>query len=103
MPARPRTQELSTATLATTLSQMRARAGLTQAEVAARMKTTQTAIARLESGRQSPTMQTLHSFARANGFCLEIGFVRSVEEDTGCIMIVDNSRPRQDEAAESLV
>ncbi len=55
------------------------------------MGTTQTAIARLEAGKQSPTMNTLQSFARANGFCLEIGFVRSDEEKprTGCVLVVD--------------
>ena len=65
---------------------------MTQAQVAARMGTTQTAIARLESGRQSPTLQTLQAYARANGFCLEIGFIRSHEEpeDTGCVVVLED-------------
>jgi transcriptional regulator with XRE-family HTH domain len=77
--------------LANALSQMGARSQLTQAQVAARMATTQTAIARLESGRQSPSMQTLQNYARANGYCLEIGFVRSqdAESGTGCILVVE--------------
>ncbi len=37
----------------------RVRAGLTQAELAARMGTTQSAIARLESGAQLPSIKTL--------------------------------------------
>lgn len=93
MSARTRKLEASAGTLAQTLVQIRAKSGMTQAQVAARMDTTQTAIARLESGRQSPTMQTLQNFARANGFCLEIGFVRSGETGTGCVMIVDDRAP----------
>ena len=52
----------------------RRRAGLTQADVAKRMKTTQTAIARLESGRGKPSTRTLERFARATGHRLVIGF-----------------------------
>ena len=43
----------------------RVRAGLTQAELAKRMGTTQSAIARLESGAQLPSVSTLLRFARA--------------------------------------
>ena len=43
----------------------RARAGLTQAEVARRMGTTQSVIARLESGTQIPSVSTLLKFAKA--------------------------------------
>lgn len=67
----------ATARLAETLVAVRRCSRLTQAEVARRMGTTQTAIARLEAGRQSPSMRTLQDYARANGFCLEIGFVRA--------------------------
>ena len=52
----------------------RSRAGLTQAQVAKRMKTTQTVIARLESGRIKPSTRTLERFARATGHRLVIGF-----------------------------
>jgi transcriptional regulator with XRE-family HTH domain len=52
----------------------RSRAGLTQAQVAKRMKTTQTAIARLESGRVKPSTRTLERFARATGHRLVIDF-----------------------------
>ena len=55
----------------------RAQAGLTQAEVAAR-GTTQSAIARLESGaaRHSPSISTLQRYARALGYRLEIKLVK---------------------------
>ena len=52
----------------------RARAGLSQAELAKRMKTTQSAIARLESGRATPSTRTLQRFAAATGHRLKISF-----------------------------
>ena len=52
----------------------RTRAGLTQAELAERMETTQSAIARLESGRSRPSTRTLERIARATGTRLRIGF-----------------------------
>jgi transcriptional regulator with XRE-family HTH domain len=57
----------------------RAEAGLTQAEVAARAGTTQSAIARLESGahKHSPSIATLQRYARALGYRLEIRLVKS--------------------------
>lgn len=45
----------------------RTRAGLTQAELAERMHTTQSTIARLESGRTMPSMRTLARYAEATG------------------------------------
>lgn len=54
----------------------RARAGLTQSQVARRMKTTQTAIARLEGGRVKPSTRTLERYARATGHRLVIAFER---------------------------
>lgn len=52
--------------LARELIAARARAGLTQAELAARMGTTQSAIARLEGGRL-PSLRTLLRYAEATG------------------------------------
>ncbi|MDD2535392.1 MAG: helix-turn-helix transcriptional regulator [Macromonas bipunctata] len=45
----------------------RARADLTQGEVAERMGTTQSVIARLESGKRQPSMRTLQRYAHAIG------------------------------------
>lgn len=56
------------------MMEARARAGLTQAQVAKRMKTTQTAVARLEGGRVKPSTRTLERYARATGHKLVIGF-----------------------------
>lgn len=46
---------------------MRARAGLTQAELARRMGTTQSSIARIEGGGSLPTIDMLARLARACG------------------------------------
>ena len=45
----------------------RKRAGLTQAEVARRMRTTQSAVARMESGRRTPSLESLRRYATATG------------------------------------
>ncbi len=56
----------------------RAAPGLTQAELAARVGTTQSAIARLESGtpKHSPSIVTLQRYARAMGHRVEIKLVK---------------------------
>ena len=58
----------------------RARAGLTQDELASRMETSRTVIARLESGRILPSTRTLKRFAAATGNRLAISFVPSNEK-----------------------
>jgi DNA-binding XRE family transcriptional regulator len=45
----------------------RARAGLTQDEVAARMGAAQSTVARLESGKRPPSLRTLQRYAQAVG------------------------------------
>ncbi len=45
----------------------RARAGMSQDEVAQRMGTTQSVVARLESGKRPPSMRTVQRFAQAVG------------------------------------
>lgn len=56
------------------VAKARARAGLSQAELAKRMQTTQSTIARLESGRGLPSTRTLDRFAKATGHRLRISF-----------------------------
>src|SRR5713101_2512641 len=53
--------------LAMTLAEARRKAGLTQAELAARMKTSQAAVARIESGHGAPKWSTVERYARALG------------------------------------
>lgn len=60
--------------LAEAIAEARSRAGLTQAEVAERMHTTQSNIARLEAGRTTPSTRTLEKFAEAIGAKLKISF-----------------------------
>lgn len=56
------------------VAKARSRSGLSQAELARRMKTTQSTIARLESGRGLPSTRTLGRFAKATGHRLKISF-----------------------------
>ena len=56
------------------VAKARLRAGLSQAQLARRMKTTQSAVARLESGRGMPSTRTLSRFAKATGHRLKISF-----------------------------
>ncbi len=63
----------------------RAAAGITQAEVAERIGTTQSAIARLESGsgKHSPSWATLQKYARALGCRLELRLVKETRKAEG--------------------
>ena len=45
----------------------RAKAGLSQAQVAERMGTTQSTVTRLESGKRPPSLRTVQRFAQAVG------------------------------------
>ncbi|MDO9417328.1 helix-turn-helix domain-containing protein [Pararhizobium sp.] len=53
----------------------RTRAKLSQAELARRVGTTRSAIARLESGGVSPSLSTLRRYAEATGAKLEVTLV----------------------------
>ena len=46
----------------------RARAGLTQVEVAQRMGTTQSTVARLEGGKDMPSLRSVQRYAEAIGY-----------------------------------
>jgi transcriptional regulator with XRE-family HTH domain len=62
-------EEFSVASL---LIEARTRSHLTQAELAERMGTSQSTIARLESGKAKPTLSTLRKLAQATGTQLKI-------------------------------
>lgn len=53
--------------MARELISARSRAGLTQTEVAERMGTTQSVVARLEGGKRTPSMRTVQRYAQAIG------------------------------------
>ncbi len=63
----------------------RAGAGITQAQLAERIGTTQSVIARLESGRgrHSPSLSTLRKYAHALGCRLELRLVNETETQKG--------------------
>jgi transcriptional regulator with XRE-family HTH domain len=58
--------------LARTVIEARRRAGLTQTELARRMKTSQSYIARIEGGKVRPSADALARLARATGSRLRI-------------------------------
>ena len=60
--------------LARVVIEARVTAGLTQEQLAQRMDTTQSVIARLESGRTRPSSQTLERLVVATGTRLNISF-----------------------------
>lgn len=53
----------------------RARAGMTQTEVAERMGTTRSVVARLEGGTSMPSLKALFRYAKATGMKPEINFI----------------------------
>ena len=64
-------------TLIEALVRARTAAQMTQAELARRLGTTQSAIARLEAGGVSPSFATLRRYAEATGTRLTVGLVRA--------------------------
>lgn len=55
----------------------RRRAGLSQSEVARRMKTTQSAVARLEAGGSKPSLSSLMRYAEAVGHRVDVRLVHA--------------------------
>jgi len=63
------------------IRQARRRAGLTQVDLAARLQTTQSAVARWESGGATPSLETLRRVIEACGLELRYGIAEpDVEE-----------------------
>lgn len=60
--------------IARLLIKTRTQAGMTQAQLAERLQTTQSAVARFESGRIHPSTNTLKKIAQATGTRLKISF-----------------------------
>ncbi len=67
---------------------LRAEAGLTQAEMAERMGTTQSAVARMEGGGTRPTLETLEKLAGAVGQELVVGVGENLSENRSIIKLV---------------
>jgi transcriptional regulator with XRE-family HTH domain len=67
---------------------LRTKAGLTQAELAGRMGTTQSAIARMEGGGARPTLETLEKLAAAVGGELVVGVGENLSGDRSIAKLV---------------
>lgn len=63
------------------IREARKRAGLTQRELAERAGTTQSAIARIETGRSTPTLDTVLRMLRLCGLDLDIMLVERDDSD----------------------
>lgn len=76
-PARRRGYERAERTirLALEIHELREKRGLSQRELAERLGTTQSAVARLEAGNVSPSLPTLDKVAEALGVELVVSFV----------------------------
>ncbi|MGH7542403.1 MAG: helix-turn-helix domain-containing protein [Gemmatimonadota bacterium] len=82
----------------------RLRAGLTQAEVAARVGTTQSAIARWETGKALPSLETLTRVLRACGLDLRVG-LQPYDPDEGSLLerkLTQSPADRLDELTQTL-
>ena len=69
--------------IASTLITARRRAKLTQEQLAERMNTTQSAIARMESGRHTVSMTSIRRYAEATGSRVSLWLVRSRDRASG--------------------
>ena len=69
---------------ASLVREARRRAGLTQADLATRTGTTQSDIARLESGRRLPTLERVRALASACGLDLTLG-LRAQDADWAAV------------------
>ncbi|GKX35399.1 MAG: hypothetical protein MnENMB40S_30170 [Rhizobiaceae bacterium MnEN-MB40S] len=64
--------------IAETLIRARSEANMTQEQVAEKMQTSQSYVAKLESGRVSPSMKALQRYAAATGASLKISLEHKV-------------------------
>ena len=83
------------------LARARQKAGLSQAELAERAHTSQSAIARFESGQANPTVATIERLLAAAGFALRVelvpiqppdAIVEAYKKDVDRTMIRENLR-----------
>jgi transcriptional regulator with XRE-family HTH domain len=77
------------------IKEARRRAGLSQRQLAERVGTTQSAVARVESGDTAPSLERISSLVRACGFDLEL-HLRDVD-DHDWSMVVRNLELSPDE------
>jgi transcriptional regulator with XRE-family HTH domain len=73
----------------------RSNAGLTQTELARRLATSQSVVARWESGRVSPSVETLSRIAEACGASLQVSLAQPIEHDLGLALMNLRLTPEQ--------
>ena len=71
---------------------LRTQAGLTQTELAERMGTTQSAIARMEGGGARPNLETLEKLASAVGAELVVGVGEHLSENRSIAKLIREGR-----------
>jgi len=67
------------------IREARKRAGLTQAELARRVGTTQSVIARLERGATAPSLERVRALVEASGLKLRVGISPVEDEDWAAV------------------
>lgn len=80
--------EARTSAFRALVHRLRTEAGLTQSELAARMGTTQSAIARMEGGGARPTLETLEHLALAVGAELVVGVGENLSDNRSIAKLV---------------
>ncbi len=93
------------------LRKARRAGGLTQTELAVRIGTSQSAIAKLEQGSTNPTLDTLHRCASASGFAVRLelvplapadAVVERYKQDVDRTLLRENRRKSVDERVRTL-
>jgi transcriptional regulator with XRE-family HTH domain len=83
------------------VKEARKRARLTQAELAARAGTTQSAIARIESGAVAPSLKRLTELVQAAGFDIEVRLVPYDDHDLS--MAIRNRKLTPEERLDNML
>ncbi len=87
--------------IASKLIALRASTGMTQREFADRVGMKQSQLARIESGKQIPKLETLAKLAAAAGYAVEVHFISSQGKSEGAIAPLRIAVPDVDEAKSS--
>lgn len=84
------------------VAKLRAASGLTQREFAERIGMNQSQLARIESGKQFPKIETLAKIASGAGYALQIHFLPNTNEQISPISIIFGDTPMADSSEYSV-
>jgi transcriptional regulator with XRE-family HTH domain/GTPase SAR1 family protein len=84
------------------VAKLRAASGLTQREFAERIGMNQSQLARIESGKQFPKIETLAKIASGAGYALQIHFLTNTNEQISPISIIFGDTPMADSSEYSV-